>query len=152
MRRVLFLDFDGVLHPAAQHPNAGCAGGGEEWPLRPGLFAHTHLLAQILKEAPDIVLMTHSIRRLKETDQQLRTLLGPLVPRFVGATDRTLDADASILRAIEKRGLTPLEYRVLDGEPTSLQELNDNVIRCDSTRGVDDPVVLEAVRKWAVRL
>ena len=74
--RLLFLDFDGVLHPLD--------------PEAQGLphFCWLPVLARLLEQQDDVRIVVHSTWRYDHTDNELRTLLGPLGPRFVGSAPR----------------------------------------------------------------
>ncbi|QJW85259.1 hypothetical protein HK414_23225 [Ramlibacter terrae] len=73
MARVLFLDFDGVLHPAGTKP-------GESLP-----FEWLPELAALLSSTPDVALAVHSSRVGTYPVDELREFLGPLGCRFIGA-------------------------------------------------------------------
>lgn len=87
MRRFLFLDFDGVLHAATAH----FALDDVRLPITAlkaaGLFVHVDALAGALRPFEDVDVITHSSWRLPHTDSELRSLLGALRSRVIGATD-----------------------------------------------------------------
>lgn len=85
--RLVFLDFDGVLHPVE--------------PASLGLtqFCWLHILSQLLVGHDDVRLIVHSTWRYEYKDAELRAFLGPLgnrwaSPRFPDALPSPLNADA----------------------------------------------------------
>ena len=73
--RVLFLDFDGVLHPGPDAP-----------PHELAPFAWLPTLADLLQQYTEVAVVVHSNWRLGHDADELRALLGPLGDRFLGAT------------------------------------------------------------------
>jgi hypothetical protein len=73
--RVLFIDFDGVLHPAGVPP-------GTSLP-----FEWTEVLAALLEPFEDVQVVIHSSWREHFPEQELRDLLEPLEGRLLGAVD-----------------------------------------------------------------
>ena len=86
--RVIFLDFDGVLHP--------CPPDRIFEPILPlaeliridNMFRWVPLLAEILDGHKDVRIIVHSTWRLLASDEELRSVLGPLADRFAGSTPR----------------------------------------------------------------
>lgn len=136
--RVIFLDFDGVLHPENATPWTG------------NRFQHAPQLARMLAPWPDVRIVVHSSWRLDHTVEQLRTLVGPLGSRVIGVTPR-LQREDSILAAVEQlgRGGRPVDWRVLDDAPDEFTKLDETrLIVCDPDAGVSGPGVLDHVRAW----
>ena len=151
MRRVLFLDFDGVLHPATAHfalddvrlPIAALKAAG--------LFVHVGALADALRPFEDVGVITHSSWRLTHTDSEIRDLLGVLGSRVIGTTDRTMDREKSIAHAVRTKDLARDAFRVLDDQPELFVKFRGNVIACDPAHGVGDVVALCKLNKWLGR-
>ena len=61
--RVIFLDFDGVLHPRISPDK---------------LFVHVDRLSHVLKDHPDVKIVVSSSWRASHTIKQLCHFLGPL--------------------------------------------------------------------------
>lgn len=150
MSRFLFLDFDGVLHPADAH----AALESVRVPLvdlrAAGLFVHVELLAELLSPYPDVGLVAHTSWRLTHSDAELRELLGPAGVRLVGATDRALDRESSILEFVRRRRLDVHQYRVLDDQAELMPRLVDGglVIRSGSEAGLAAVDSMVALRAW----
>ena len=148
MKRVLFLDFDGVLHPATAH----FALGNVRLPIAAlraaGLFVHVDALADAIRPFEEVGVITHSSWRLTHTDSELRSLLGALGSRVIGTTDRTMDREESIAHAVRTRDLAPDDFRVLDDQPELFVRFRGNVISCDPARGVRDAVAFFKLNEW----
>lgn len=71
MKRLLFLDFDGVRHP--EKP-------GESLP-----FEWVPEVATLLSEAPDVMIAVHSSWAERFQLDELREFLGPVGSRLVGS-------------------------------------------------------------------
>lgn len=70
MSVILFLDFDGVLHPEDAGPD--------------DLFCHVGLLDQALQDLPQVQIVVSSTWRELHPLNELRASLGPLAPRVIG--------------------------------------------------------------------
>lgn len=134
--RYLFVDFDGVLHPADAHFAVDNVKVSLSELQAAGLFVHLELLASILADHRDVGLVVHSSWRLTHTDDELRQVFGALAGRIVGVTERGLDRQQSIINWALRRCLEALHYRVLDDQPELLSELGDVVIDCDPVQGL----------------
>ena len=151
MRRILFLDFDDVLHPATAHfalddvrlPIAALRAAG--------LFVHVDALADALRPFEEVGVIPHSSWRLTHTDSELRSLLGALGSRVIGTTDRTMDREESIAHAVRTRDLGPDDFRVLDDQPELFVQFRGNVIACDPALGVGDDAALDKLNEWMGR-
>lgn len=151
VKRVLFLDFDGVLHPATAH----FAVDDVRMPIAAlraaGLFVHVDALADALRPFEDVGVITHSSWRLTHTDSELRSLLDALGSRVIGATDRSMDREESIAQAVRTRDLGSDDFRVLDDQPELFVQFRGNVIACDPARGVGDAMALDKLNEWMGR-
>lgn len=133
--RVLFLDFDGVLHPFGGHP----------------LFRHMPHLYTLLEKHPEVRLVVHSSWREIRDDSELRTFLfaqrrPDLANRFLGATPREVmsrweSIEAWVAAHPEVEG----PFCVLDDEPrlfpSHIAQGRDpkfHFIGCDSKRGLSE--------------
>jgi len=146
--RFLFVDVDGVFHPADAH----FALDDIKVPLvelqAAGMFRHVGLLASTLVDHTEVRLVVHSSWRHTHSDDELRLLFGPLSSRVVGATDRALDRQLSVFDFALRRQLAPAQYRVLDDQPELLEELGDVVISCDPNLGLAAPATQRQLQAW----
>lgn len=131
--RLLFLDFDGVLHPA---------------PLPSGAvhFCWLHILADLLCPHVDVRILVHSTWRYDHTDSELRALLGPIGERFVGAAPRGPRHEAIRWVLSQNSGVT--SHCILDDDLREYVVQPLELVACDPSTGVSSPSVQEAVRAW----
>lgn len=132
--RVLFLDFDGVLHPAKSELDAE-------------RFCWLPLLEALLATHKDIAVVVHSTWRYEYRDEELRELLGKVGELVVGSAPRGPREQAieSVLQANKGR-LT--SYLVLDDAPDEFTQGKLNALFVDGSVGVSDPTVQEAIAAW----
>jgi hypothetical protein len=86
---VLFVDFDGVLHPKAV-PCLDVASNGRIAvnPSVSDLFVFLPILERILEPHPEFRIVVSSSWRRHQTDNELKMFLGRLGSRMVGTTHR----------------------------------------------------------------
>ena len=133
--RVLFLDFDGVLHPGPDVTSA------------PARWCWLPALVKLLAGHTDVRIVVHSLWRLDHSVDELRALLGELAERVIDATP-----EGGRLESIE----TWLEghpevsrYRILDDDELDFfYPLPAELIVCDSGLGVTDPVARQQLVAW----
>jgi hypothetical protein len=142
--KILFVDFDGVLHPLSAAEGLNPELSISEVAQQPGMFCWATQLAELLGEN-DVGIIVHSSWRLMCDDNDLRKLLGPLAPYFLGSTPRAQRFE-SIQWLVHANQLT--DYRILDDMseafPTGLPEL----ILCDPEVGVSDERVVDHLVGW----
>lgn len=137
MTRLLFLDFDGVLHPLAKveelHPD--------------GWFCWRPILSEMLAQWPDVQIVVHSSWRQHFSDPELRQLLQDLGTRTLGSAQGPSKAVAieSVLRA--NRGSFK-DYVVLDDDSRLAALPGLKVIQCDSKLGLSSPATQEELARW----
>lgn len=132
--RLIFLDFDGVLHP-----------------LQPELvklerFCWLPLLADLVAEHPDIYIVVHSTWRYEYTEPELRQMLGSLGRRFVGCAPRAPRQQAIEMVLQANKGLRA--HLVLDDDPREFSGSTLNVLLLDPQRGLSDKTAQRAIRDW----
>ena len=140
--RVLFLDFDGVLHPTLEDFD-----DSSDACITTPLFGWLSGLAAALEPYPDVGIAVQSTWRYTHDPDELRELLGPLGVRFLGATPRGPRYE-SILWWLH---LNPSfqSHRILDDNPREFPEpAPAELIVCHPHRGVSDPEVLRQLREW----
>jgi len=134
-RRAIFLDFDGVLSRIDGPP-------GYTLP-----FEFVPNLDRILEPWPDVAIAVHSSWRETFSANDLREFLGPLGVRFIGATSYGSKATGIQQFLAEHQDLS--DYLVLDD---SAEEFSDgrveNVIICNPTFGLAEPVTLARIEAW----
>lgn len=134
--RVLFLDFDGVLHRA---------GDGQE-DVGP-TFVWLPLLAAILVGHPDVVIAVHSTWRYQYTLKELRELLVGLERNVVTTVPRGPRREAipwflQMHPDVESHLILDDDAREFGGTPPP------ELVLCDSALGLTTPGVLAAVSAW----
>lgn len=132
--RVLFLDFDGVLHAG---PNVETATA--HWCWLP-------VLAQLLARHEDVRIVVHSTWRYDYNVEELRELLGRLGERVIDATDA-----GGRLESIEQwLGEHPevTAFRILDDAEREFYRLPEELILCDPAQGITDPGARGQLLAW----
>lgn len=145
MNHVIFLDFDGVMHPVG-----ACVWNADEQAMvSVDPFRWWPALERILKGSTvPITLVVHSTWRLMwETDEELLGMLPESMRAFVvGTTDRNdIGREKSIVAYTAKHGI--VDSLILDDEAKAFARGLDNLIVCDDQHGVSDPTVLRAIAK-----
>jgi hypothetical protein len=132
--RVLFLDFDGVLH-AGPHVEATTP----HWCWLPSL-------AQLLARHEDVHIVVHSTWRYDYNVEELRELLGRLGERVIDATDV-----GGRLESIEQWLVGHPEvtdFCILDDAERELYRLPEELILCDPALGITDPGARQELLAW----
>jgi hypothetical protein len=139
-RRVLFIDFDGVLHP---DPALDCAALSSSV----GHFGWLAALVEILKPHPDVAVVVHSSWREVYNEPELKDILSELGSRVLGATPIGARYE-SILRWLADRPEFT-SVRILDDDISEFPSpIPDELIVCDPNHGVTDGSVKVALRDW----
>lgn len=141
-RRVLFLDFDGVLHPPPDTltlsplPVSG-----------PCLFGWLPHLVSILGPFPDVGVVVHSGWRYVHHDDELFDMLAGLQDRLLGSTP--LRERYSSIQVWLTQHPTVTDFRILDDEPDEFpRPLPSQLIVCDPTVGVSGVEPTAELRAW----
>lgn len=142
---LLFLDFDGVLHPNGAAP--------------PCLFARTDALMRVLDEHPELeVIVSSSWRFHHGWDDLLETLPGPLAARVTACTgaaqpgkfQRHREISSFVrLQAASRAGGRP--WRALDDITWEFPPGCAELIPCDGALGLQEEQ-LEALCVWLAQL
>jgi hypothetical protein len=133
--KLLFLDFDGVLHPSHFAGDAP--------------FSRAHLLEETLAQfAPKIVVssswrFTHSLLKLQKS---LPTAIGQLI---IGATGPAIIGKYPRYQEIQNYlgGYGPADWRALDDSHWEFPRTCEKLIRCNPNTGINDRQVLE-LQQW----
>lgn len=145
LRRALFLDFDGVLHPAGLTVHDVRQPVDAIRARRPDLFCHVGLVDELLRPHPDVQVWVHSGWRLHHPADVILPLLGPLAPRLHGITEGVSRHD-SIRQAVLAHGID--DYRILDDLPEEFDGTPAELILCDPALGVSCPTVRQRLVEW----
>lgn len=133
--RALFLDFDGVLHPAGGVPGYTLP---FEWPP---------LLSDILSSGPHIALVIHSSWAERYSFEELREFLGPLAVKLVGAVGSGPKAEA--ITAFLRGSPDIDSWLVIDDCPNEFPStFVGSIAVCDPATGLFDSSVQDRIRRW----
>jgi hypothetical protein len=133
--RLLFLDFDGVLHPL--------------YPQAQGLlhFCWLPVLARLLDQHADVRIVVHSTWRYDHTENELRTLLGRLGPQFVGSAPRAPREQAIEMVLGANKG-TVLSHLVLDDDAKEFSGSTVNLLLVEPRLGLSDVRIQSGLSAW----
>lgn len=149
-KKVLFADFDGVLHRVfgPGELTIATAGFGELLEERPDLFGWSEFLAQTL-DGHSCQLIVHSSWRAYMRESDLRAVLPPtLRKRFIGVTPVGVSREVSIQSVVRTIGLAPDEFLILDDDADAFRTLQERLVVCDPLRGVSDEAVRLRIHNW----
>jgi hypothetical protein len=134
---ILFLDFDGVLHPDPCHDAAQ-------------LFEHAPRLAGVLDDFPEVsVVLSTSWRTERTIDDLVAALPEPMRPRVLGVTPLSsafrvpprlmpYRRQAECERWLEDNDAGARDWLALDDRASWFEPYFDALIECDSLRGFDE--------------
>lgn len=144
--RIIYSDFDGVLHPISalavferRLPREAAVQEGR-------LFRWSYILDDLLAEHEDVKVVVHSSWRQLLPDQELKRYLGPLGDRFAGKTENgdrwsSIQSHVSIIK--------PRTWIVLDDHAREFPTPPPpQLVLCDSEEGVWDPAIREKIIEW----
>jgi hypothetical protein len=141
-RRVLSLDFDGVLHPTGE-------GAQRVAVTHFGWLPH---LQRLLGPHPEVMLLVHSTWRHQYDLEELRMLLGDaLGPRVVAAAPAGDDRWLAIQAWVSEQAVTPDLLIVDDAREEFPARLPFTMVVCDPATGLSDPQVRESIQRWLAR-
>jgi len=135
MSRLVFLDFDGVLHPYGAFLD------------ELGQFCWLAGLAEVLRPWPDVQIVVHSTWRYEYTEAELKGFLGELGPRFVGAAPR-LPREIAIETVLEANKGRVNAHVVLDDDAREFTGGRLHLILCAPDAGISSKEVQEKLRTW----
>ncbi|WP_157538807.1 HAD domain-containing protein [Hydrogenophaga flava] len=132
--RLVFTDFDGVLHPLDAELPEGRR------------FCWLPVLESLLVGHPDVHIVVHSSWRYEYIDQELRALLGPLGPKFVGSAPRGPREQSIELVLQANRRVR--HHLVLDDDKQEFTGTAVNLLLLNPQRGISDETAQTAIKNW----
>ena len=146
--RVLFLDFDGVLHPVPAVPTGRVANGEPVVRATRVLpFEWLPVLVQLLRPHPDVRLVVHSSWRLVHTPCDVQEMLGELACRFLGCAPQ--GPRWTCIRFVLDMNAQISDYCILDDNAEELVGAPpQRVILCGGGTGISDAQVQRRLRDW----
>lgn len=144
--RIIYCDFDGVLHPVTALHGFEMRLPREE-AIRVGrLFRWVHILDELLIGHEDVRIMVHSSWRQLLPDEDLRRYLGPLANRFIGATEYG-DRWLSIQRAVT--AFQPRAWIVLDDHASEFPVPPPaELLLCEPETGIWEAKIRKEIVEW----
>ena len=133
--RLLFVSFDGVLHP-----RAGTASdtGKFKWGF------HLHLK---IRDVPDVGIVIHAPERDDSPLESLASQMRCLGTHVVGMTDSRLPRWEGIKKYLAEAPDVD-SYRILDDSPREFPQWLPELITCDPQQGVRQLGIQHAVHQW----
>lgn len=135
--RVIFLDFDGVVHPLEESDPSG-------W------MRWTPILGRLLTHAPDVCIVVHSTWRYQYADDELRSLLGELGTRFIASAPR-VPREQAIEMVLQANQTTIKSHLVLDDDSREFRSGRLNLLLCAPNLGLSAPDIQSAIQTWLAR-
>ena len=146
--RVLFLDFDGCLHPPgllACQVHQGAA-GSFEYAVPVDLFLWLPILTNLLAPHPDVFIVVHSSWRGTYSAAEIGDMLGDLGCRYLGVT--TPGPTFGSITAWLSRN-TATTWRILDDAPSEFPDPPPlELIICHPLMGLSAPDVQAQIADW----
>lgn len=146
--RVIFLDFDGVLHAVPGLPTGRTAHGKPVFRVkRVPPFAWLPVLIELLRPHPDVRVVVHSTWRVLHSPDDLRQMLYQLGERFAGCAPAG-ERWECIRAALEARPEVT-DFLVLDDAADELMDAPpERLVICDPYLGLSDVRAQERIRRW----
>lgn len=145
---ILFLDFDGVLHP-------------DPCPQAHRLFEQAPRLARLLEPFPDVgVVLSTSWRTVRPEHELLDPLPAALRQRILGMNPRCNDfapapallpyrRHAECAHWLRQHGMADSAWLAVDDRPDWFAPYCENLVECDSRIGLDERVCQELASRLA---
>lgn len=144
--RIIYCDFDGVLHPVSALQGFEMRLPREEVVRKGRLFRWTHVLNELLINHSDVRIAVHSSWRELLPKHEIRRYLGPLGERFLCSTVHG-DRWSSILQSVDR--LQPSAWIVLDDHASQFPvRALPELIVCDSESGIWDASIRRLIATW----
>ena len=133
--RVIFLDFDGVLHPVGTQPGS------------PEAFRWIHILCRLLVDPGDVKLIVHSTWRYSYRESELRKLIQPLGFLLAGVVP-PMPRELAIETVLQSNRVSIRSHLVLDDSPDEFCHGHVNLVVCDPELGISAKSVQVAIEQW----
>jgi len=134
---LLSVDIDGVLHASDGHfVVADVQSSSADELVAAGLFTHRGLLADVLAQHPDVVLVTHSSWRLTHSLQRLRVLFGAAGARLMDVAPPLLAREHGIEALMARRRVSIDRLVIVDDVPQYFSRLRSRVVACNPQLGL----------------
>lgn len=148
---VLFLDFDGVLHPQG---TPTLDESGRRLVQSVELFRWLPELTRILAPAPQIAIVVTSDWSLFCDDQRLRLLLGDLGARYIGATERLAGKSRAerIWDHVDRHSIQSWLAVDDDQSVRNAAEFEPRFVSCDPASGISALGVQRQVALWVTKV
>lgn len=140
---ILFLDFDGVLHPQYD---------GEPTPVSE-IFCHLPRFKSVMRDFPFVDIVISSTWRNQFTLEELRSRFSPdIAVRIIGVTPQIECADGDylpvrredeILEWLERAGRSCTPWIALDDAAWQFKKHRDRLVACTWYVGLNDEVELK---------
>ena len=140
---ILFLDFDGVLHPQYD---------GEPTPVSE-IFCHLPRFESVMRDFPSVEIVISSTWRIQFTLKDLRDKFSPdiaariidMTPQIKWADDNYLPArrEGEILKWLEIAGRSCTPWIALDDAVWQFKQHRDRLVACTWYVGLNDAVELK---------
>lgn len=146
---ILFLDFDGVLHPEPCYDDAQ-------------LFCRLPLLENLLRGLPDIDLVISSTWRDRRTLEELQALFSADIGRrVIGMTPSWKDLPelfetigyqrhTEIEGWLRQSGKAWEQWVAIDDKPWLFKPFLSNLVLCDTAVGIDEAVLKRLAAKLII--
>jgi len=136
--KILFLDFDGVLHPLNSK--------------RESLFCKAHYLAKSLEGASCKIVITSNWRLTHSIDTMRKLLPKNIGELIIGATAIATEVNHQRFVEIQNYlntyiGSSPIDWRAIDDTPQAFPSECENLIYCESHLGMGSAEQIQ-IAQW----
>lgn len=139
--RVLFLDFDGCVHPAGVLVNQ------RPYAVPVDLFEWMPVLHALLEPHPDVFIVVHSPWRHTYPADEIGDMLGDLDPRYLGVTPLMHSRWESINLWLSRNSAS--SWRILDDAPNDFPDPPPlELIVCHPLTGLSAKYVQAQLSDW----
>lgn len=135
--KIIFLDFDGVLHKENSTPAQ--------------YFSRAFLLEELLQTNPCKIVVSSSWQFSKEYPEMLKKMPAILFQSIKGTTQSSYNGDASRLKEInhylEKNCLNDIDWIALDDRAENFPQNFSKLICCESSKGITKKQI-SILKQW----